>query len=404
MAPVNPVRVLYMEPDAVLAARVQECLGGAGLRVDHAANGESALIMHRVRGYDVLLVSQELPVRSGLDVVWTLATRQELPAAIMLAARGDAETAVQALKLGVGDYIVKDEDGRFLDVLPGCVQKVVREHRERDEKERLLKMFRENQSQLEESNLALLRMAAMDGLTGIANRRLFDEVLAREWQRGLEQGTSVSLLLTDVDRFKAYNDVYGHLSGDDCLKRVARVISRAPDRKSELAARYGGEEFAVILTRRTDADATSVAERLRRGVQALKLRHQRSEHDGVVTISVGVVTAVPGEHLSTKEMIEAADNCLYRAKEAGRNWIVSADLTRRTRRRSRAVSTGSKGAASSGHFCPPTGPSSAAIGSRHRTPAPGSLAHAAAVVDGVLTGGSDQQPQPPPIPRSREER
>lgn len=396
----NPLRVLYMEPDAVLAGRVQECLAAAGLRVDHAANGESALIMHRVRNYDVLLVSQELPVRTGLDVVWTLATREELPASIMLATRGDAETAVQALKLGVGDYIVKDEDERFLDVLPGCVQQVVRARRERDEKERLLKAFRDNQSQLEESNLALLRIATMDGLTGIANRRLFDEVLAREWQRGLESGTSISLILTDVDRFKAYNDVYGHLAGDDCLKRVARIIGRGPDRKSELAARYGGEEFAVILTHRSDADATAIAERLRRGVYGLKLRHQMSDHDGVVTISLGVVTTIPTEQTSTKELIEAADNCLYRAKEAGRNWIVSADLTRRRERRDggerRAASPGTPAAASTGNFRPPTGPNTMGM-SRHRTPAPGSLNRARTDVNRSI--GSTPRVVPPPIPK-----
>lgn len=329
----DPLRVLYMEDDATLAREIQQRLELAGLRVDIASNGESGLIMHRVRRYDVLLLAQELPVRTGLDVAWTLSAKDELPATIMLAATGDAETAVQALKLGVGDYIIKDADNRFLDVLPGCVQQVVRERREQDEKDRLITAFRENESQLKESNAQLLRMAAMDGLTGIANRRYFDDVLEREWQRGLDQGTPISLILTDVDRFKAFNDIYGHLAGDDTLKRVARVIGQAPLRNNELAARYGGEEFVVVMVQRNDAEATRVADQIRRGVQSLGIRHQASEHKGVCTISVGVVTRIPTAESSPAELIKQADSCLYRAKEAGRNWIVSADLTRKQFRR-----------------------------------------------------------------------
>lgn len=329
-----------MDPNAQLAQEVQRRLEASGLRMDHAANGESGLIMHRVRRYDVLLVAQELPVRTGLDVVWTLSAKHELPPTIMLAERGDAQTAVQALKLRVGDYILKDEDERFLDVLPGCVQQVVRERREQEEKDRLIASFQQNQSQLEESNLALMRMAALDGLTGIANRRLFDEVLDREWRRGAEAGSTVSLILVDVDKFKPYNDIYGHLAGDDCLKRVARVIATGPERSTEVAARYGGEEFAVILTGRSDAEATAVADRIRRGVEALRVRHQASDHAGLVTVSMGVVTTCPTFDGSPKEFIEATDNCLYRAKEAGRNWIVSADLARRRTSRTAAIRPG----------------------------------------------------------------
>ncbi|MFT4705922.1 MAG: two-component system chemotaxis family response regulator WspR [Bradymonadia bacterium] len=323
------MRVLYMEDDAAISRQVQQRLEAAGLRVDVASNGESGLIMHRVRRYDVLIVAQELPVRTGLDVVWTLSAKAELPPTIMVAKQGDAEVAVQALKLGVGDYLLKDEDARFIDVLPGCLQQIIRERRERDEKDGLIASFKANQSQLEESNLALLRLAAMDGLTGIANRRLFDEVLEREWRRGLEAGTPVSLILADVDRFKDFNDIYGHLAGDDCLKHVAKVIGRGPMTRQDLAARYGGEEFTVILTSRVDAEATAIADQLRRGVESLNIRHTASQHNGVVTLSVGVVTRIPTADFTPAELIKAADNCLYRAKEAGRNWIVSADLTRK---------------------------------------------------------------------------
>ena len=274
----KPLRVLYMEADAALATDAQRRLELAGLRVDVAANGESGMIMHRVRSYDVLLLAQELPVRSGLDVVWSLSSRGQLPATIMLAEQGDAETAVQALKLGVGDYVIKDEGGRFLDMLSGCVQQVVRDRRERDEKDAMIASFREKETVLKRSNATLRRMAALDGLTGIANRRYFDDVLEREWRRGLERGTSISLVLADVDSFKAYNDRYGHLAGDDALKQIARVFAKAPLADAELAARYGGEEFGVILSQRTDHEATSFANQLRKLVQGLQIQHEGSQH------------------------------------------------------------------------------------------------------------------------------
>lgn len=326
------LRILYMEDDADLARRVQQRLEASGFTVDLASNGEGALIMHRVKGYDVMLIAQDMPVRNGIDVVWSLSAKGELPPAVMLAKRGDAEVAVQALKLGVGDYLIKDDHGRFIDLLPGTIHTVVNARLVEIEKDQMITAFKQTQAQLQQSNTALLRLAAMDGLTGIANRRFFDEVLEREWMAGIESGASLSLVLTDVDRFKKYNDIYGHLAGDDCLKRVAQIVGRMPEHETDLAARYGGEEFALILPNRGEREAARIADAMRRGVEALSLPHRGSDHNGLVTISVGVVTRIPTADSSPAAMIESADTCLYRAKEAGRNWVVSADLTRRQRR------------------------------------------------------------------------
>lgn len=328
------MRILYIEDDADLARRVQKRLEASGFVVDLASNGEGGLIMHRVKGYDVMLIAQDIPVRSGIDVVWSLSAKQELPPSVMLASRGDAEVAVQAFKLGVGDYLIKDQQGRFIDLLPGTIHTVVNARQGEVEKDRLLVAFKQTQSQLEESNMALLRLAAMDGLTGIANRRLFDEVLEREWMAGIESGAPLSLVLTDVDSFKLFNDIYGHLAGDDTLKRVAQVVGRMPETQTDLAARYGGEEFALILPHRTEPEVARIADTMRRGIESLGLAHKASTHNGVVTVSVGVVTRIPTADSSPAALIESADMCLYRAKEAGRNWVVSADLTRRQRRTS----------------------------------------------------------------------
>lgn len=322
-------RILYMEDDASMARRVQDRLEASGFTVDLASNGEGGLIMHRVKSYDVLIIAQEMPVRTGIDVVWTLSAKHELPPSIMVADRGDAEVAVQALKLGVGDYLLKDSGGSFIDLLPGTIHTVVEQRRLEMEKDRLLEAFKQTQDQLEESNRALLELAAMDGLTGIPNRRYFDDVMERSWLAGLEHGEPLSLILTDVDNFKPYNDIYGHLAGDDALKKVARVVGSMPERHDDLAARYGGEEFALVLPGRSAAEASAVADALRRGVEALGIQHKGSPHGGRVTVSVGVVTRIPTEDSNPAALIESADTCLYRAKEAGRNWVVSADLSRR---------------------------------------------------------------------------
>lgn len=325
------LRILYMEDDADLARRVQERLEATGFVVDLASNGEGGLIMHRVKNYDMLLLAQDMPVRTGIDVVWALSAKNELPPTIMVARRGDAEVAVQALKLGVGDYMLKDEHGQFIDLLPGTIHTVLEQRRIEAEKDRLLEAFRHTQDQLQESNRALLELAAMDGLTGIANRRYFDDVLERAWLTGIESGEALSLVLTDVDSFKKYNDIHGHLAGDDTLKRVAGVVGSMPERGGDLAARYGGEEFALILPGRSAAEAAALADRMRRQVEAMKIPHKASQHGGVVTISVGVVTRIPTEDSNPAALIESADTCLYRAKEAGRNWVVSADLSRKQR-------------------------------------------------------------------------
>lgn len=326
------LRVLYMDDDLVVSKRIQSRLEQLGLTVDLATNGESGLVMHRVKQYDVLLISQEMPVRTGLDVVWTLSAKNELPPAVMLADEGDAEVAVQAMKLGVGDYLVKDAFDRYIDLLPGTIATVVERRRSELEKDRMLAAFQASKSRLEESNLALIRLAAMDGLTGIANRRLFNEVLEKAWANSLQTGAPISLILTDVDNFKPYNDIYGHLAGDDCLKQVARVVGRVPERHGEQAARYGGEEFAVILPNRTEAEAARMATAMRRNVEALRIAHRASDHNGVVTISVGVVTRVATEDADPSTLIEGADACLYRAKESGRNWVITTNVTPKSTR------------------------------------------------------------------------
>lgn len=170
----------------------------------------------------------------------------------------------------------------------------------------------------------LREMSSVDGLTGIANRRTFDEVLAREWARALRDGRPLSLVMADIDFFKGYNDRHGHLGGDRCLQQVAQGIAAAVNRASDLAARYGGEEFAIILPEADSTAAAVLADKICAGIAALKLPHGDSETAEFVTLSLGVATVIPRPGSSASGLVGAADAALYQAKRSGRNRVVSA--------------------------------------------------------------------------------
>jgi diguanylate cyclase (GGDEF)-like protein len=171
-----------------------------------------------------------------------------------------------------------------------------------------------------EQNTTLRREAQTDALTFLANRRCFDESLSTRWIEALMAGTSITLIMIDVDYFKKYNDHYGHVMGDDCLRRVAAALAREI-RSDDLLARYGGEEFAAIFSDRTEEEALMVAENLRTAVLRLALPNEGAGAGAVVTVSLGLATLRPAKGRSILNLIEEADRNLYAAKRAGRNCL-----------------------------------------------------------------------------------
>jgi diguanylate cyclase (GGDEF)-like protein len=183
--------------------------------------------------------------------------------------------------------------------------------------------------ELQVANQKLAALSTSDGLTGIANRRRFDEVAGVEWARSARSGQPLALLLMDVDQFKSYNDSYGHPAGDEALKQVAQVLRNFSRRPGDLAARYGGEEFVVIAAETNIQLALAIAESIRAGVEALAQVHQHSQH-GVLTVSIGVAVSTPGQTANLEALLNMADTALYTAKNAGRNrveWSVSGSET-----------------------------------------------------------------------------
>jgi diguanylate cyclase (GGDEF)-like protein len=177
-----------------------------------------------------------------------------------------------------------------------------------------------------EAEEELQRLAVLDSLTRIANRRRFDECLQQEWNRLKREQHVISLIMGDVDYFKLYNDTYGHKAGDACLYTIAQALRANARRPGDMVARYGGEEFAVILPNTDDRQAAHVAESMRVNIEQLRIAHAQSPVCPYVTMSLGVASGFPWNHLSPIALLEKADSALYEAKREGRNRVVGKQL------------------------------------------------------------------------------
>lgn len=173
----------------------------------------------------------------------------------------------------------------------------------------------------------LITISSKDGLTGINNRRRFDEYLENEWNRSARTNSPLSLILCDIDSYKAYNDTYGHLAGDDCLKRIAHVLEHYARRAGDMAARYGGEEFVILLPDTISGQAAFIAEQIRTAVEDLRVLHKSSKISEHVTVSLGVATIIPTRDTKPEVLINLADEALYKAKNEGRNRVIITDET-----------------------------------------------------------------------------
>jgi two-component system, chemotaxis family, response regulator WspR len=272
----------------------------------------------------VILQDLVMPGWDGFDLIRRYRTEPQLEhvPVIVLSAREEAASKAHGFAVGANDYLVKLPDRLELLARVRYHSGAYISRLQRDEAFRFL---RESQKHLAEANIELQKLAALDSLTGIANRRRFDELLQHEWQRGQRERRPLSLLLCDIDCFKMYNDTFGHLAGDLCLKKAAAVMTACLKRPADLAARYGGEEFALVLPDTDEAGARTVAEDCVRALAELGIENPQSPHR-MVTMSVGVATLVPVADRAATDLVEAADGALYEAKHGGRNRAASADI------------------------------------------------------------------------------
>ncbi|KAA0581684.1 PleD family two-component system response regulator [Azospirillum sp. Sh1] len=269
-----------------------------------ATDGEKALDLVQSRMPDLVLLDIMMPGMDGFEVCRRIKddpTTHDIPV-IFISAKSEVEDETRGLEVGAIDFITKP-------ISPPIVKARVRNH-----------LLLKRQTDL------LRSLSFLDGLTGIANRRRFDETMAREWRRCARSHLPLSLVILDVDHFKAYNDQYGHQAGDECLRIVAEVLAERARRPSDLVARYGGEEFVCLLPETDGPGAARVAEGFRAAVAERRIPHAQSPVAPYVTISLGVATVIPSLDSSPEKLAEMADQLLYRAKRTGRNRVQDATV------------------------------------------------------------------------------
>jgi len=276
-----------------------EHLQDGQVRLLAATSGKDALRLALQAPPDLILLDVMMPDMDGYEVLRQLkghtATR-EVPV-IFVTAMSDSLDETKGLAMGAVDYIAKPF------VVP------------------VLKARVKNHLELKRKSDLLARLAQIDGLTGISNRRHLEIQLGQEWDRCRRYGRPLSLVMIDVDHFKLFNDHYGHGQGDDCLRHVSRALSACSRRSGDMLARYGGEEFVALLPDSTAEQAARTAEELRKAVQSLGIAHRYSSSADRVTASLGVATLVPSKLSTADQLMEAADKALYLAKCAGRNCV-----------------------------------------------------------------------------------
>jgi diguanylate cyclase (GGDEF)-like protein len=299
-----------------LLAQHVERFGASALS---ATSGKEALeIVARSRP-DLIFLDVVLPDMDGFAVAQSI-RGSENPAertSIIFLTHPDNDASVQkGFAAGGDDYLLKPVSEVVLGAKIRAVQQIVLMRAS------LIALTRK----LDAANQELVRISSSDDLTGVSNRRFFDEAISMEWRRARRHSNSIAMMMCDVDFFKSFNDTYGRQAGDNCLRKVALAIRQHTERPSDIVARHGGGEFAVLLPETTIGGALMVAEKVRQAIRELNIPNAASP-GGSVTISVGIASAAPGFDNPPDDLIKAADKALQRAKQDGRDRICRADAT-----------------------------------------------------------------------------
>jgi len=311
--------VLLVDDQLMVGEMVRRALANESNIVFHFCSQPDEAVMTAQRiAPTIILQDLVMPGIEGLTLVREYRARDTTrnTPIIVLSTREDPITKRDAFAVGANDYLVK---------LPDKIELIarIRYHSQaylsRLQRDAAYRALQESQRQLMAANIELLRLSNMDGLTGLNNRRRFDEYASTEWSRALRERVPFGLLLIDVDQFKAYNDANGHLAGDQLLRRIGEAIYNGCRRPEDLPSRYGGDEFAVLLPGIQTSDLVSVGERLRKSVQDLRIERGSSPAAPYVTLSIGGASTVPTHEEGLIDLIALADRNLYEAKSQGRN-------------------------------------------------------------------------------------
>ncbi|QUM76863.1 diguanylate cyclase [Moritella sp. 24] len=308
------MKILIIDDSKIERMIIRSYLQHLNHEVFDADSGETGIALFGDCNPDIVLLGVVMIGINGFQVAKQI--REEFTdwvPIIFLSGKTAPEDVMIGIEAGGDDYLPKPIQKQIL------IAKMTAMERIATMRSQLLK----TKNELELANEELERLATLDGLTGIANRRHLDITLSRELSRAKRHSEPLTFIIADIDFFKKYNDHYGHIQGDECLKSVASILNNTLRRPSELVARYGGEEFCMLLPN-TDADnAKLVAGKLLNAVRRLELRHAGLSEHAIVTMSFGVMSLIPNRDLTVKDLMQQADEKLYQAKENGRDqWIM----------------------------------------------------------------------------------
>lgn len=300
------MQILLVEDSATLRHAMSSYIRDAGHEPLVAQSGEEALQMIEHSRFDLIIMDVEMPGLNGFET--TRLMREWLGEhwipIIFVTGKADDSSVEEGIEAGGDDYLTKP-------VSPIIIKAKIRAM------ERIVDM----RNQLHQMNDELERLSQRDSLTQLYNRRTFSEISKQQWAVAKRTHTPISILMLDIDHFKLFNDHYGHPLGDSCLKQVSAALQRALQRPEDILARYGGEEFIVLLPNTDIAGAKQVGENILQAIFELQIPHEKSTTEKVVTTSVGVATCTHTTGRTLDDVIEQADNMLYRSKEGGRNKV-----------------------------------------------------------------------------------
>lgn len=316
------VMVLLVDDQVMIAEAVRRALSGEpDIEFHYCSDPSRAISVADQIAPTVILQDLVMPTADGLSLVREYrahAATQNIPV-IVLSSQEEPKTKSDAFAAGANDYLVKLPDRIEL---VARIRYHTRAHLNQVQRDEAYRALRVSQHQLMEANLELQRLTNIDGLTGLNNRRRFDEYAQTEWLRDAREQTPFGIVVADVDDFKKYNDTYGHLAGDGALRQIAMAIRSSCGRPADLPARFGGEEFAVVLPQTSTAGVRHLAENMRKAVDNLKLPHSASTTGGHLTLSVGGIARVPHRDESLLDLVVRADKALYEAKTQGKNRVI----------------------------------------------------------------------------------
>ncbi|MEO8315404.1 MAG: diguanylate cyclase [Pseudomonadota bacterium] len=317
------IRVLLVDDQLMIGEAVRRALAKEpGVEFRYCSTPDDALSAAEEFKPTVILQDLVMPGVDGLTLVrrYREAEATKNIPIVVLSTKEDPAVKSEAFALGASDYLIKLPDTIELIARVRHHSKAYIHEMQRDEAYRAL---HDSQRKLIETNQELQRLTNVDGLTGLSNRRYFNEFSGPQWKLAIREKSPIGILMIDVDNFKKYNDTYGHLAGDEVLKAVGAAMMKSVSRPTDLAARFGGEEFVVLLPSSPLNSVRIVGERLRSNVEELRIPHVASTVCGHVTVSVGGAVTIPGPDDTMLSLVEIADQALYEAKETGKNRVIT---------------------------------------------------------------------------------